>query len=121
MSNAGDELELKARVDDPTALESAIVAAGAEPLFRGEMIDRRYDRNGKLEKRDEVLRLRVYRPDAGPEFGVLGWKGPATVRKGYKHREEHESQLAQTKAARQILENLDRVMRVRIFLRSRKS
>jgi len=106
MSNAGDELELKARVDDPTALETAIVAAGAEPVFRGEMIDRRYDRNGKLEKGDEVLRLRVYKPEAGPEFGVLGWKGPATVRKGYKHREEHESQLAQPKAARQILKNL---------------
>jgi predicted adenylyl cyclase CyaB len=106
VSNAGDELELKARVDDPAALEASIVAAGAEPVFRGEMIDRRYDRSGKLEKRDEVLRLRVYKPDAGPEFGVLGWKGPATVRKGYKHREEHEAQVAQPKAARQILEHL---------------
>ena len=28
------------------------------------------------------------------------------MRKGYKHREEHESQLAQPKAARQILKNL---------------
>lgn len=106
MSNAGDEFELKAQVDDPAAVESAILAAGAEPIFRGEMIDRRYDRGGKLEKRDEVLRLRVYKPDAGPEFGVLGWKGPATVRKGYKHREEHEAQVAQPKAARQILEQL---------------
>lgn len=106
MTNAGDELELKARVDDPAALESAILAAGAEPVFRGEMIDRRYDRGGKLEKHDEVLRLRVYKPDGGPEYGMLGWKGPASVRKGYKHREEHEAQVVQPKAARQILERL---------------
>lgn len=114
MSNAGDELELKARVDDPAALEASIVAAGAEPVFRGEMIDRRYDKHGKLEKRDEVLRLRVYKPDDGPAFGVLGWKGPATVRKGYKHREEHEAHVAQPKAARQILEHLgyDVVLRI---------
>jgi predicted adenylyl cyclase CyaB len=103
---SGDELELKARVDDPAALEAAIVAAGAELVFRGEMIDRRYDRNGKLAECDEVLRLRVYKPDSGPHFGVLGWKGPASVRKGYKHREEHEAQVAQPKAARTILERL---------------
>src|SRR5213596_171776 len=105
-SESGDELELKARVDDPAALEAAIVEAGAELVFRGEMIDRRYDRRGKLEKRDEVLRLRVYKPDNGSPFGVLGWKGPVSVRDGYKHRAEHEAQVAQPEAARIIFERL---------------
>jgi len=113
-SESGDELELKARVDDPAALEAAIVEAGAELVFRGEMIDRRYDRRGKLEKRDEVLRLRVYKPDDGRPFGVLGWKGPGSVRDGYKHREEHEVQVAQPEAARLILERLRYEVVVRI-------
>jgi predicted adenylyl cyclase CyaB len=106
VSGSADELELKARVDDPATLEHSIVEAGAELIFRGEMIDRRYDRRGKLGKRDEVLRLRIYQPDNGPAFGVLGWKGPVSVRDGYKHREEHEVQVAQPEAARTILERL---------------
>ncbi|HET8713894.1 MAG TPA: hypothetical protein VFM23_09480 [Gemmatimonadales bacterium] len=107
MSKSVDELELKARVDDPAALEAAVIAAGAELLFRGEMIDRRYDRGGELEQRDEVLRLRVYRPDDRAEaFGVFGWKGPVSVRGGYKHREEHEAQVSQPEAAHIILERL---------------
>ena len=53
-----DELELKARVDDPAALEAALTRAGAELVFRGEMHDRRFDRGGVMEERDEVLRLR---------------------------------------------------------------
>jgi len=107
VNQSAHELELKARVDDPAALEIAIVDAGGELMFRGEMIDRRYDRKGKLERRDEVLRLRVFRPDTGAApFGVLAWKGPVSVRHGYKHREEHETQLAQPEAAGIILERL---------------
>lgn len=101
------ELELKARVDDPAALERALQAAGAELVFRGEMIDRRYDRKGKLDKRDEVLRLRVYQPaGAAAPYGVLGWKGPASVQDGYKHRAEHETRVADPDSARTILEQL---------------
>jgi adenylate cyclase class IV len=115
VNQSADELELKARVDDPAALERAIVDAGAELVFRGEMIDRRYDRRGKLERRDEVLRLRVFCPDSGaPPFGVLGWKGPVSVRDGYKHREEYEVQVAQPEAARIILERLRYEVALRI-------
>ncbi len=107
MNQSVDELELKARVDDPAALERAIVDAGGELMFRGEMIDRRYDRKGKLERRDEVLRLRVFRPDSGAApCGVLGWKGPVSVRDGYRHREEHEARVAEPEAGRIILERL---------------
>lgn len=115
MNKSVDELELKARVDDPAALEAAVVAAGAELAFRGEMIDRRYDRHGELEQRDEVLRLRIYRADDRAEaFGVLGWKGPVSVRGGYKHREEHEAQVAQPEAARIMLERLGYEVMLRI-------
>ncbi|HEV8265148.1 MAG TPA: class IV adenylate cyclase [Gemmatimonadales bacterium] len=107
-----DELELKARVDDPVALEAALARAGAELVFRGEMVDRRYDRDGTLEARDEVLRLRVYRgTDA---YGVLAWKGPASVRGGYKHRVEHEVRVDDPEGALAILQRLgyEVVMRI---------
>jgi len=111
VKQSADELELKARVDNPAALEATLVAAGAELVFRGEMIDRRYDRRGKLKARDEVLRLRIYRPAGGAggaaqAFGVMGWKGPVSVRRGYKHREEHEIQVGPPEEARVILEHL---------------
>lgn len=114
MSATRDELELKARVDDPAALEAALVRAGAELVFRGEMLDRRYDRGGELEARDEVLRLRVYRPARGLPYGVLGWKGPVSVRDGYKHREEHEARVQSPEEILVMMERLgyDVVLRI---------
>ena len=89
MSGSTDELELKARVDDPAALESALQRAGAELVFRGEMQDRRYDRGGSLEVRDEVLRVRTYRGTAS--YGV---------------GEEHETRLDDPAAAAEIVGRL---------------
>ena len=112
MTGSSDELELKARVDDPAALEAALLRAGAEPVFRGEMHDRRFDRGGVLEARDEVLRLRTYRGTTC--YGVLAWKGPVSVRGGYKRREERETRLESPDAALAILERLgyEVVMRI---------
>jgi len=112
VSGSSDELELKARVADPGALEAALQRAGAELVFKGEMRDRRLDRKGKLKERDEVLRLRSYTGTAA--YGVLAWKGPVSVRDGYKHREEHEARLADPEAALTILEHLgyEVVMRI---------
>lgn len=112
MSGSSDELELKARVDDPAALEATLQRAGAELVFRGEMRDRRFDRGGKLKARDEVLRVRSYQGTAA--YGVLAWKGPVSVRGGYKHREEHEARLVDAEAAFTILERLgyEVVMRI---------
>jgi adenylate cyclase class IV len=111
-----DELELKARVEDPGALDGALRRAGAAVVFQGEMIDRRYDRRDELAARDEVLRLRIYRPAApnAPAYGVLGWKGPMSVRDGYKHREERETRVADPEAGLAILERLgyEVVMRI---------
>jgi adenylate cyclase class IV len=83
------ELELKARVPDPTALAARLRDAGAHEEFSGEMSDSRLDfANGSLAARDEVLRVRVYRSTAGLKTASLDWKGPATVDRGYKRREE---------------------------------
>ena len=85
------ELELKGVVPDPAAASAALRAAGAELVFRGMLIDRRYDRDAELARRDEVLRTRRYRPATGPERAQLGWKGPTrTSPEGYKVREERE-------------------------------
>jgi adenylate cyclase class IV len=87
------ELELKAVVADPEALETRLLAAGAEPSFRGAMHDRRYDRGGELAARDEVLRVRTYENPGLPPRVVLGWKGPTgRSPEGYKQREEYECQ-----------------------------
>jgi len=102
-----DELELKARVDDPAAVAAALRRAGASLEFRGAMRDRRLDRKNKLTDRDEVLRLRVYEPaDGSAAWGVLGWKGPVSERNGYKHRAETETRVADAGAALAILERL---------------
>ena len=112
MNRSTDELELKARVDDAAALEASLARAGAELVFRGEMRDRRCDRRGVLEGRDEVLRLRSYRGTTS--YGVLAWKGPVSIRGGYKRREEHETRLEDPDAALTILEHLgyEVVMRI---------
>ena len=59
------------------------------------MSDRRYDRDGELGKRDQVLRARRYRAADGRVEWVLGWKGrKRRTRGGYKMREEIELPLA---------------------------
>ena len=102
-----DELEVKARVPSPAALRRALLAAGARLEFRGRMTDRRFDRRGRLARRDEVLRLRVYR-SAGEAraHGVLAWKGPAGARGAYRHRLELEARVADPEAVLEILQRL---------------
>ena len=107
MNPSRDELELKARVDDPVALRQALLAAGAKLVFRGAMLDRRFDRRGRLEARDQVVRLRVFQPADGADmWGVLGWKGPAGTRGAYRHREEWESRVDDPKATLAVLRRL---------------
>lgn len=102
-----DELELKARVEDPDALRRKLIAAGAELEYRGAMLDRRFDRKERLKERDEVVRLRVYHPaDHSREWGILGWKGPVGNRDGYKHREEWESRVDDPRAVLVVLRHL---------------
>jgi adenylate cyclase class IV len=110
-----DELEVKARVDDPDGLRAALVRAGATLDFGGDMIDRRFDRGGALARRDEVLRLREFRPtDGTPPYGVLGWKGPHSQRGNYRHRAESESRVTGPDAVVTILERLGFAVSLRI-------
>lgn len=110
-----DELEVKARVEDPDSLLAALARAGAELEFRGDMIDRRFDRERSLTRRDEVLRLRVFRPaDGSPAHGVLGWKGPHSKRGRYRHRAEAEARVADPDAVVTILERLGFAVSLRI-------
>lgn len=107
MTVVRDELELKARVEDPDTLRAALVAAGAELVYRGAMLDRRFDRKERLRRRDEVVRLRVFHPsDRSGAWGVLGWKGPVGKRDGYRHREEWESRVDDPRAALVVLRRL---------------
>ena len=85
------ELELKAVVRDPEGLGRRLHQAGAEPRFRGRMIDVRYDRAGELTARDEVLRVRTFHGADGTVDSVVAWKGPTRrSAEGYKLREEIE-------------------------------
>ena len=110
-----DELEVKARVDDPDGLRAALVRAGATLDFGGDMIDRRFDRGGSLAQRDEVLRLREFRAaDGTPAYGVLAWKGPPSQRGMYRHRAEAEARVATPDTVVTILEQLGFAVSLRI-------
>ncbi len=109
-----DELEVKARVDDPEELSRTLASAGVLE-FRGAMSDRRYDRKGEFEARDEVVRLRVYQPEGkSPGWGVLGWKGPAGARGAYRHRAEVETRVTDAVATAEVLERLGLQVSLRI-------
>jgi adenylate cyclase class IV len=91
-----DELELKALLGDPDSAVRALATAGAEPTFSGMMEDRKFDRDGELTARDEVLRVRVFRPadSALPSRARVAWKGPTQRSpQGYKLRQELEFDL----------------------------
>lgn len=102
-----EELELKAVVPDPAQLQRRLERAGLRPAFRGLLRDRRYDHEGELLRRDEVLRTRVYQTDGSGERRVqLAWKGPTGVSGGYKHRRELEYDLANGADPAPLLEAL---------------
>jgi adenylate cyclase class IV len=85
------ELELKGVVPDPATTRRALLAAGGRLSFEGSLHDVRYDRNGEFTARDEVVRLRSYRPREGMPRQQLGWKGPTRRSpEGFKEREERE-------------------------------
>jgi predicted adenylyl cyclase CyaB len=90
VSGVNDETEVKARVPDLKAFEAALAEAGASIEFSGEMTDHRFDRKGRLADKDEMLRLRVYRPQNGSTRGELCWKGPVEAKGEYRHRPEIE-------------------------------
>lgn len=97
---AHQELELKAVVPDAAACRAHLRAAGATPGFGGLLHDRRFDRDGALLARDEVLRVREYRHPDGTADTQLTWKGPTRrSADGYKERDEIEVAIARGGAA----------------------
>ena len=97
------ETELKAVVGDEPSFRRALQAAGARPVFRGSLVDRRYDTSDyRLQRRDQVLRLRVARGD-GVETTTMDFKGPATYPAGFKVRDEISSVLGDASVVDRIL------------------
>jgi adenylate cyclase class 2 len=104
------EVELKAVVDDWAERRRRVEAAGGVLTFAGRLEDRRYDTPAReLAKRDEVLRLRVYR-DAERTSAEIGWKGAVGYDGGYKVREEVETGTDDPGATARILEQLGYVV-----------
>src|SRR5213076_2091789 len=94
-ASPADELEVKARIDDPDGLRAALARAGATLDFQGDMIDRRFDRGRTLTKRDQVLRLREFPPgDVSPRYRRLVWTGTASQRGSYRGRARAEARVA---------------------------
>jgi adenylate cyclase class IV len=95
MARDHEEREVKAVVADPALLRRHLLESGGLSRFRGFMEDRRYDRDGELASRDEVLRVRTWRPEGGVPTSQLAWKGPTRRSpEGHKLREELESDVA---------------------------
>jgi adenylate cyclase class IV len=104
------EVELKGVVADVAAARTRAEKAGAVLLFAGRMEDRRYDTpDGRLASEDQVLRLRIYRNIDGAR-ATLDWKGPASVDRGYKIREEYSTTAGEPDALAGILKRLGYVV-----------
>jgi adenylate cyclase class IV len=86
------ELEVKAVVSDADAIRRALDAAGARLDFAGMMRDRRFDHDGVLSARDEVVRVRVWEAEeVAHRRAEVAWKGKTTRDpSGYKQRQEIE-------------------------------
>ncbi len=83
---------------DPELVRERLCLAGAQAGFAGVMIDVRYDRNGELASREQILRLRVFRGAVGDRF-LLGWKGPPSISsEGLKIRRELEYEIRSDRA-----------------------
>jgi predicted adenylyl cyclase CyaB len=105
------ELELKAAVPDSDAVRAAVRAAGGTRHFHGRLRDRRYDAEGRLTARDEVLRVRRYESADGTTREELTWKGPTHLSpEGYKARQELECRIAGGAPAHALLEALGYVV-----------
>lgn len=89
------ELEVKAPVPDAALLRRRLVESGAVAEFEGMMEDRLFDLEGGTTARDEVVRVRTWRPAGGPARAQVAWKGPTRRSpEGYKLREELEFSVA---------------------------
>ena len=102
------EVELKAVLPDGAdAMRATLADAGWRRTFQGMMSDRRFDHpDGRLEARDEVLRIRSMTSVLGESRTHLAWKGPASEEDGYKVRSELETRVEDAETAVAILENL---------------
>ena len=102
-------------VPDPDALRRRLEAAGARLLFEGRLEDRRYDfPDGRLEARDEVVRVRTAAPAAGAPGAArasLDWKGPTRAEGGYKVREERSTPVGDPGVTALVLARLGLVVR----------
>jgi adenylate cyclase class IV len=104
------EVEVKGVVPNEADARARAEAAGATLLYAGRMEDRRYDTtDGRLASGDQVLRLRIYRDTAGAR-ATLDWKGPSSVERGYKIREEYSSTAGDPDALERILGRLGYVV-----------
>jgi len=104
------EVEVKGVVADPAVLRERLLASGAREVYRGALVDRRYDLPSReLLARDHVLRLRVYE-DATGRRAALDWKGPTGYDGGYKVREELSSPCGDGEAMAEMLARLGHVV-----------
>jgi predicted adenylyl cyclase CyaB len=101
------EVELKSVVNDVTAARKLVEVAGGRLVFEGRLHDRRYDRPDRsLVLRDEVLRLRIYKPDTGVSEAHIDWKGPTEYAAGFKVRDEISTAATNADALATILDRL---------------
>jgi adenylate cyclase class 2 len=108
------EVELKSVVDDLARRRAAVEGAGGALTFAGSLMDRRYDTpDGALSRRDQVLRVRVYRSAAG-ERAELDWKGPTSREEGYKVREELGVHLTEGDVMVEMLERMGYLVTIAI-------
>jgi predicted adenylyl cyclase CyaB len=109
MGKRGEERELKFPVEGLEGVRERLVSLDAERVGAAALEDNwLLDRDGELERRGAMLRLRV--TEGRP--AQVAFKGPRRFEGGVKVRAEHEVKVQGLEEARDLLESLGyRVMR----------
>jgi predicted adenylyl cyclase CyaB len=101
-TKGGIETEVKFRIADAAEFSETLRRAGAKLLVTGLERNIKYDRNGELAKKKELLRLRSYADGADITHKRRPPSGPA----GFKTREETVVMIESFEEGRKLLERL---------------
>ncbi|MFH0956774.1 MAG: class IV adenylate cyclase [Candidatus Aenigmatarchaeota archaeon] len=101
-TKGGIETEVKFRMGSAAEFSERLRKAGAKFVKTGFEMNIKYDRNGELEKKKELLRLRSY---AG-EADITHKRKAKSGRMGFKTREETVVMIESFDAGKKLLERL---------------
>ncbi len=98
----GFETEVKFRIGDPDGVKKRLANAGAKLVSTGLETNIKYDRDGELRKRKELLRLRTYAGSAD----ITHKRKPKNASRDFKVREETIVRIDDAESGKKLLSML---------------